>query len=79
MKILLFARARDVAGRYAVDLDFPADGTVRDLRRMLAETYPALKPLLERSAIAVAGDYADESRTIPPDAEVAVVPPVSGG
>jgi molybdopterin converting factor small subunit len=49
------------------------------LRRALAERYPALAPLLERSAIAVNHDFADDSSILRESDEIAVIPPVSGG
>jgi len=53
--------------------------TVGDLRRRLAQDHPRLAALLERSALAVNEDFADEEVTITPDAEIALLPPVSGG
>lgn len=78
--IHVFARARDICQAGAVWIDarhFPM--SVADLRRRLAEQVPALAPLLERSAIAVNHDFADDTQTLTAGDEVAVIPPVSGG
>ncbi len=75
----LFARARDLAGIDAVDVDVADGCTVADLRRRLAIDYPALVPLLERSAFAVANEFAEEARKLLANDEVALLPPVSGG
>jgi molybdopterin converting factor subunit 1 len=75
----LFARARELAGSPAVALDLPAGATVADLRRALAESHPPLAPLLERSAVAVNHDFAEDSHPLAAADEVAVIPPVSGG
>jgi molybdopterin converting factor subunit 1 len=75
----LFARARDLAGTDRAAVDLPAGATAADLRRRLAELYPALSRLVARSALAIANEFAEESQPIPPDAEVALLPPVSGG
>jgi molybdopterin converting factor small subunit len=53
--------------------------TVGDLRRRLAEQCPRIAGLASRSAIAVNGEYSDDALTLPANAEVALVPPVSGG
>ena len=53
--------------------------TVADLRRRLAADYPALAALLEHSAMAVENEFAADSRVLPPDAEIVLLPPVSGG
>ena len=79
MKVLLFARARDVAGAEAVEVSLPPGATVADLRQAMALSYPPLAALAARSAIAVNNDYADDATPIPAGAEVALVPPVSGG
>jgi molybdopterin converting factor subunit 1 len=79
VRVRLFARSRDLAGADAVILDLPAGTTAGDLRRRLAEAYPALGGLLERSALAVDNEFAEDSLTLPVDAEVALLPPVSGG
>jgi molybdopterin synthase catalytic subunit len=75
----LFARARDLAHIDQIDTELAEGATVADLRRRLAADYPALAGLLERSAIAVENDFADDSRILSANAEVALLPPVSGG
>jgi molybdopterin converting factor small subunit len=77
--VRLFARARDLAGSDCVSLDVATGGTVGDLRRRLGEVYPSLKSLLHHSAIAVNNEYAGDALVLPADAEVALLPPVSGG
>lgn len=79
MRVLLFARARDLAGADAVDVDLPPGATVADLRRVLASRYPQLAPLLQRSAFAVDDEFAAEDTVIGASAVVGLVPPVSGG
>jgi molybdopterin converting factor subunit 1 len=77
--VQLFARARDLAGASAVTVELAEGATVSELRRQLAERCPGLARLLEHSALAVNNDFADEAAAIPADAEVALLPPVSGG
>jgi sulfur-carrier protein len=79
MKVRLFARARDLAGADCIDVDMPAGATVGELRRTLGQRYPALAMLLERSALAVNDEFADDGLTLPVNPEVALLPPVSGG
>jgi molybdopterin converting factor subunit 1 len=79
MKVLLFARARDLAGRPELEVELPAGATVAELRRRLGEFCPALAGLVQRSAFAVNNEYADDAAVLPADAEVALLPPVSGG
>jgi molybdopterin converting factor subunit 1 len=79
MTVLLFARARDLAGADRVEMDLPVGATVAELRRALAARYPRLAPLLQRSAFAVDDEFADDVTPLAPAAVVALLPPVSGG
>ena len=77
--VRLFARARELAGADTLDLTVPGAAKVGDVRRLIGELHPALRGLLARSALAVNGEFADDSQPVPPGAEVALLPPVSGG
>jgi sulfur-carrier protein len=77
--VRLFARARDLAGADHVVVELPATATAGDLRRELAAKVPALATLLERSAVAVGGEFAENDQPLSADAEIALLPPVSGG
>ena len=79
LRVRLFARARDLAGADSIAVELPAGATVAELRARLGEAYPALRPLLARSAVAVNEEYAGDDVVIPPAAEIALLPPVSGG
>jgi molybdopterin converting factor subunit 1 len=77
MKVLLFARARDLVGADHVEIEGAA--TVADLRRQLKERFPNHNGLLDKCAVAINDEFADDDSFIPPGAEVALLPPVSGG
>jgi molybdopterin converting factor subunit 1 len=78
--VRLFALARQQTGRDAVALDVPEPATVAALKRALAAAFPELARLVPQLMIAINADYiSDEERLIPPGAEVAAIPPVSGG
>ena len=77
MTVLLFARARDLIGADRIEVERAP--TVGDLRVSLATKYPNLAGLLMKSALAVNGEFADDATRIPDGAEVALLPPVSGG
>jgi molybdopterin synthase catalytic subunit len=79
LTVHLFARARELAGSGAVAVDVSPTATVADLRSELANRFPVLAGLLERSAVAVNHDFAEESHHLTAGDEVAVIPPVSGG
>jgi molybdopterin converting factor subunit 1 len=77
--VRLFARARDLAGVDTFTFELPSGATVAVLRRRISEDYPALAGLLARSAIAVNNEFAPDSLVLTANAEVALLPPVSGG
>ncbi len=79
MRVLLFARARELAGADAVNLSLPLGATVGDLKKRLASEHPRLAEFAERCGVAVDNEYAADATVLPVNAEVALVPPVSGG
>jgi molybdopterin converting factor subunit 1 len=79
VRVLLFARARDLAGRDVVEVDLPAGATVADLRERVASELPGLAGFVQRCAVAVGGEYTAEGDVVREGAEVAVITPVSGG
>jgi molybdopterin converting factor subunit 1 len=79
MKILFFARARDLAGLAEMDVDLSPGQRVRDLRRLLAEQHPRLTGLLPHCAIAVNDEYAADDVILAAADRIALLPPVSGG
>jgi molybdopterin converting factor subunit 1 len=78
-RVRLFAAAKDLLRVSSVELDLPEGATVAQLRRRLAEEQPVLTALLERSALAVNDEFAKEETPLPAGAEIALLPPVSGG
>ena len=78
VEVALFAGMAAAAGVRRIRLAWTG-GTAGDLRRALAAAVPAAAPLLERSALAVRGRYADDAADVAAGDDVAVIPPVSGG
>jgi molybdopterin converting factor subunit 1 len=77
--VKLFAAMCDLAGSDAADVELPDGATVGDLRRELGKQLPLARSLLNRSAVAVNHDVAENDRPLTATDEVAVIPPVSGG
>ncbi|HEX4148496.1 MAG TPA: MoaD/ThiS family protein [Pirellulales bacterium] len=75
----LFAAARDQAGNEVVELELPDSSTIGDLRARLAAQYPGLAPLVPHLMFAIDSAYAADDTAIPRRAEIAGIPPVSGG
>lgn len=79
VKVRLFAWARERVGRPEVTVGLPEPATVSDLRGALARDFPELAPMVSSALIAVDAEYADDDRAIRAGADLAVIPPVSGG
>lgn len=77
--VLLFARARELAGTSQIEIQLPQGATIQDLRHRLELDYPVLKELIGRSAFGLNDCFAKADVTIPENAVVALLPPVSGG
>jgi molybdopterin synthase catalytic subunit len=78
IRLLAFATAADALGPER-DLDLPPGTTVAGLRDRLLADFPALSRLWPRLAIAIDGRLVRLEEVIPDGAEVALLPPVSGG
>ena len=77
--IQLFAGARELAGQEQIEIELPSEATVEQLRAALLADCPALSPLLPHALFAINSNYATDETRIPDGAEIACIPPVSGG
>lgn len=78
-RVLLFAGLRDRVGREALEIELPGANPVSagQLRAELVCAYPELDGLVWRLAVDAA--YVADGDPVPPGAELAAIPPVSGG
>lgn len=79
VRVRLFAVAKQLAGRESIEVPLPEGAGLAQLREALVREVPQLSGLVERMMFAVGTDYADEATPIPAGADVACIPPVSGG
>jgi molybdopterin synthase catalytic subunit len=77
--LLFFATLRDRAGTRSMDLDLPNGMTVRSLKDKLAADHPGLTESMKAVLVTINREYAFDEAVIPPGAEIAMFPPVSGG
>jgi molybdopterin converting factor small subunit len=62
-----------------MELEIPSDLTVQELKDKLSAEYPTLKESMSSVLITINREYAFDDAVIPPGAELAMFPPVSGG
>ena len=79
IRVRLFAVARQMAGRDSVELELPEGATVAQVRTRLGTQIPPLPESVAQMMFAVDMQYASDQTRIPPGADVACIPPVSGG
>jgi len=79
IRLLAFASAGDALGASELDLEVPEGSRVADLRDRLDQDHPRLAPLWPRLAVAVDGRVVTPETPLADGAEVALLPPVSGG
>lgn len=77
-RIRYHAAARELAG--IADEQVAHEGTLAELRALLATRHPRLAPFLPRMRFALDGELAaDEARVVDARSEIDVLPPVAGG
>lgn len=77
MRVLLFASLAEACGARALDLELELPASAAAVRRAAELKFPQLHGRVFR--VSVNSCYATEEAMVRPDAEVAFLPPVSGG
>ena len=78
LDILAFASASEALGTDRVRWTTEAT-TIGELKEELAHRHPELGPLWQRLAVSIDGEIATDAEPLHEGAEVALLPPVSGG
>lgn len=78
LRVAVFAGMAEVVGGRRLSIPW-SGGSVDDLRQLVARQHPEVAALLARSAVAVDGRYAADGEPVGCAADVAIIPPVSGG
>ncbi len=79
VSVLLFAAAREVVGKEAVELQLPDEATIAAAKFALLQAHPALAGRAANLLWAVNNEYAVDTRVLNATDVIACFPPVSGG
>jgi molybdopterin synthase catalytic subunit len=79
LRILFFAKARELAEVSEAVIAFPEGKSVKELRDLLIQNYPKLSGFLDLCAVAIDDEFSSDAQRIQKEATVAILPPVSGG
>jgi molybdopterin synthase catalytic subunit len=81
VRVLFFAKSREVAGTSEQSLDLPLGASTEDLLAALVDQYPGLSSVLQTCVLAHNQEYLEQGAKVPlkQGDEVAIIPPLSGG
>lgn len=79
VSVLLFAQARERAGVPQMTIALPDGSRVADAIAEVRRAHPALDPLWPHLAVALDGRLTPADAPLADGAELALLPPVSGG
>ncbi len=79
VKVLLFARLRDIAGGSELAREVAPGATIASVWRQLSGEYPEFSRYERSISSAVNADYVRMDHVLRENDEVAFLPPVSGG
>lgn len=77
--LLFFATLRDITGQRRMTKSIPDKTLISDLKGLLVDEFPGLKEIMPTVIVSLDHEFAFDSSSIPPEAEIALFPPVSGG
>jgi len=79
VRVLFFARIRDLASRDEITVSLRPGTTVGAALAHLEGTVPALRGQLDACRVAIDKEFVTVDTCLDRDAELAIIPPVSGG
>lgn len=79
VEVKLFAVAKDLVQSDVVCVELSNDARLADLRQAIASQFPPLAEIIPHVMFAINAEYARDEAPLSETADIACIPPVSGG
>ena len=79
VRVLLFALAKQQIGQSLIEVEVKPGASIGELKNAIIAQFPKSEQIVAKSMFAQNDKYSTDQEAVDPKAEIACIPPVSGG